>query len=276
MNSYNKQLLLLGCIFIFSCQDAPKKNHGPIKLGDPSTIITETDPQRLQDLVTDLTPVIPSNITPDTPKAEPKVDTAHKTTVLATPPVAAPIPSGPGLKAEFKEVTIMLPGLDAKQAGKPNLINANGAVYTWINGNINGNVMRTTGNVTKVSQRYQSIVVLRGKNGDLPLDDLTVTTPWQQINGGNGAYPVRGLGENDLKFDEADANDIRNAVAKSCRQRRLSKKKVDEWMAVLGKNVRAANQKPLVITLRSAMWKVDGKDDKGKIFSKQIRIDVPM
>ncbi|PQJ09853.1 hypothetical protein CJD36_018180 [Flavipsychrobacter stenotrophus] len=277
MNICSKHLLLFGCIFIFSCKDVPTKNHGPIKLGDSSTIVTESDPQRLQDLVTDLTPVIPSNIPPDTAKEEPKADTPQKAAVaIATPPAAAPIPSGPGLKAEFKEVTIMLPGLDAKQAGKPNLMNANGAVYTWTSGNINGNVMRTTGNVAKVSQRYQSVVLLKGKNGNLPLEDLSVTTPWQQVNGGNGAYPVKGLGENDLKFEDADANDIRNAVAKAGRQRHLSKKKIDEWMTVLGKNVRAANQKPLVVTLRSVMWKIDGKDEKGKIYSKQIRIDVPM
>ncbi len=277
MNICSKHLLLFGCIFIFSCKDVPTKNHGPIKLGDPSTIVTESDPQKLQDLVTDLTPVIPSNIPPDTAKEEPKADTPQKAAVAtAPPPAAAPIPSGPGLKAEFKEVTIMLPGLDAKQAGKPNLMNANGAVYTWTSGNINGNVMRTTGNVTKVSQRYQSVVLLKGKNGNLPLEDLSVTTPWQQVNGGNGAYPVRGLGENDLKFEDADASDIRNAVTKAGRQRHLSKKKIDEWMTVLGKNVRTANQKPLVVTLRSVMWKIDGKDEKGKIYSKQIRIDVPM
>lgn len=277
MNICHKYFLLLSCICIFSCNNVPTKNHGPIKLGDSSTIVTETDPEKLQDLVTDLQPVIPSNIKPDTAKEEPKTDTPQKVAAaVAPPPPVAPVPSGPGLKAEFKEVTVMLPGLEAKQAGKPNLMNANGAVYTWTSGNINGNVMRTTGNVTKVSQRYQSIVILKGKNGNLPLDELSVTTPWQQVNGGNGAYPVKGLGENDLKFDDADGNDIRNAVTKAGRQRRLSKKKIDEWMTVLGKNVRAANQKPLVVTLRSVMWKIDGKDEKGKIFSKQIRIDVPM
>ena len=278
MNICNKYLLLLGGIFIFSCKDVPTKNHGPIKLGDSSTIVTESDSQRLQDLVTDLTPVIPSNIPPDTAKEETKTDTVQKTsasaTAAATP--AAPVPSGPGLKAEFKEVTIMIPGLEAKQSGKSNLMNANGAVYTWTSGNINGNVVRTTGNVNKVSQRYQSVVLLKGRNGNLPLEELSVTTPWQQVNGGNGSYAIKGLGENDLKFEDADASDIRNAVTKACRQRHLSKKKTDEWMAVLGKNVRSANQKPLVVTLRSVMWKIDGKDQKGKIFSKQIRIDVPM
>ena len=280
MNIYNKYfLLLIGCFCIISCNNAPSKNHGPIKLGDSSTIITETDPQKLQDLVTDLTPVIPSNIPSDTAKPAPApVDTpkAKSNTVVAAAPAAAPLPAGPGLKAEFKEVTVMIPGIDAKQAGKPNLQNANGAVYTLVSGNLHNSTLRTTGNVTKVSQRYQSVIVLKGKNGNLPLESLGSTTSWEQVSGGNGNYPVKGISESELEYPDANANAIRNAVSKSARSRRLSNKKAQEWLSVLGNNVRSANQKPLVVTLRSIMWKIDGKDANGKIFSKQIRIDVPM
>lgn len=278
MNIYNKYfLLLIGCICIISCKNAPSKNHGPIKLGDSSSIVTETDPQKLQDLVTDLNPVIPSNIPSDTAKPVPApADTAAKTTAVV--PVAAPasLPAGPGLKAEFKEVTVLLPNIDAKQAGKPNLQNANGAVYTWTSGNLQSAVLRTTGNVTKVSLRYQSVVVLKGKNGTLPLESLGTTTSWEQITGGNGSYPIKGISENELEYPDANANAIRNAVSKSARARRLSSKKAQEWLSTLGNNVHAANQKPLVVTLRSLMFKIDGKDAQGKLFSKQIRIDVPM
>ena len=267
-------LLLISCICIISCKNAPSKNHGPIKLGDPSTIVTEADPQKLQDLVTDLAPVIPPSAQADTSKpAAPVADTSKKT---AATPAPAPLPTGPGMKAEFKEVTVLLPGVDAKQSGKPNLLNANGAVYTWVSGKIDGNVIHTMGNVTKVSQRYQAIVILKGKNGSLPLDELSNTTSWAQVSGSNGAYPVKGLGEGQLSMDEATNSEIRNAVSKSARQRKLSHKKTEEWLDLIGKNVRSVSQKPLVITLRSAMWKIDGKDEKGKIFSKQIRIDIPM
>src|ERR1022692_2514778 len=45
-------------VVFFSCNSMPSKNHGPIVLGDSSTIVTETDPDKLHDLVTDLQPVI--------------------------------------------------------------------------------------------------------------------------------------------------------------------------------------------------------------------------
>lgn len=277
MNIYNKYcLLLVGCFYLTACSNNPKGNHGPIKLGDSSTIVTETDPQKLEDLVADLKPDIPVNA--DTPKAAaPAVtaDTVKKT--AAVQPPQAPMPAGPGLKAEFKEVTVMVPGMEVKQSGKTNLQNANGAVYTWISGNINGNALHVKGNVTKVSQRYQSIVVLKGHNNQsLPLDELSNTTAWKQVNGGNGTYAIKGVGDNELDHEDASANEIRNAVTKAARARRLNHKKAEEWLNLLGKNTKSVTQKPLVVTLRSVMWKIDGKDEKGKIFSKQIRVDVPM
>ncbi len=258
----------------------PSKNHGPIKLGDSSTIVTETDPNRLQDLVTDLKPEIPSSTQAvDTPKpvAASTTDTAKKQVATTAAPVPGPaaLPAGAGLKAEFKEVSFMIPNLTAKLSGKADLSKATGAVYTWASGNLQGNVVHTTGNVTKVAQRYQSIIVLKTKNGSLPLDALTETTDWKLMKGGSGSYPILGLTETEMEFSDADAGDIKNAVTKSCRARRYSSKKTQEWMAALN-GAKAGNQKPLVVTLRSLMFKVDGKDPSGKIFSKQIRIDVPL
>ncbi len=282
MNIRNKYCLLwIGYICLISCNNTPSRSHGPIKLGDSATIVTEKDPQRLQDLVTDLNPVIPpSKPAADTPKPAvaaqaAAADTAKKTAAAPAQPVAGPLPTGPGLKAEFKDVTVMIPNLSAKLAGNSNLMNANGAVYTWTSGNISGNVLHTTGTVTKVSQRYQSVVIMKTKNGNLPLEELSETTPWKPLNGGNGAYPLAGLSESELAVPDADASDIKSAIQKSCKSRRLNHKKMLEWLSASA-NVRAANQKPLVVTLRSVMWKIDGKDANGKIYSKQIRVDVPM
>ncbi|MBC7553611.1 MAG: hypothetical protein H7257_06490 [Taibaiella sp.] len=136
---------------LISCNDLPPKTHGSIKLGDPATIVTETDPARLQDLVTDLKPEIPPAKPPatDTPKtvtlSPVSGDTAKKATNAATavtkppPPPAAVMPAGAGLTAAFKEITVHIPGLSAKLSGKADLTKANGAVYTWQQGRIAGN-----------------------------------------------------------------------------------------------------------------------------------------
>lgn len=272
--------LLGGLALLFSCKNMPSENRGPIVLGDSSTIVTENDPARLQDLVTDLNPVIPSSEPKDTPVAaqnttEPKpADTAKKVTAAALPKVQAPL-TGNGLKADFNTMSLLIPNVVAKQSGNPNLEHANGAVYTFVSGNINGNLIKVTANVTKVSQRYQTIVVLKNELGVLPLDALSMTTHWEALKGINSIYRITGLDERSLEFTDADRGDIRDAVTRAVRRHHMSRKKQQEWERSV-RNARTANQRPLYVVLRSVMWKIDGKDANGKPFSKQVRIDMPL
>lgn len=268
--------LISAGLFLCSCKDSPSKNHGPIILGDSSTIVTETDPKNLQDLVTDLHPDIPSHTTTDTTQPKEPVaaaDTNKQTKVINPPP--QPQLSGNGLLAEFKDVSVLIANVTAKQAGNPNLQRANGAVYTLTGGTINGAQMKLKGTVTKVSQRYQSAVLLKNGYGTLVLDNLSETTDWETIKGSNNQYRISGLDAQSLETADANANTIRNAVAKAAKRQRWSRKKTDEVLNSL-RHVRNVNQKPLTVTLRSVMWKIDGKDAQGRAFSKQIRIDIPL
>ena len=286
----NILLVVAGGLFFASCSDDKPAGSGAIVLGDSSVIVTESDPQQLKDLVTDLQPVIPpaENKDEDPGAAENKPDSSHKpmpaqagATASATPVPTTPTPAakivstGPGLKAEFKDVTIIIPGLTVKQAGNPNLEKANGAVYTLNDGTVNGATMRIIGTVTKVSQRYQSVVVLKTEDGTFPLDALSLTTKWEPVTGTNNTYRITGLDAKSMKVYDADAGDIRSAVQRMTQRRRMSRKMAQEIQNST-RNIRAVNQKPLYVELRSVMWKIDGKDANGRLFSKQIRIDVPM
>ncbi len=286
----NILLVVAGVLFFASCDDNKPTGSGAIVLGDSSVIVTESDPQQLKDLVTDLQPVIPpaENKDEDPGAAENKPDSSHKpmpaqagatasvTPVPNTPTPAAKIVStGPGLKAEFKDVTIIIPGLTVKQAGNPNLEKANGAVYTLNDGTVNGATMRIIGTVTKVSQRYQSVVVLKTEDGTFPLDALSLTTKWEPVTGTNNTYRITGLDAKSMKVYDADAGDIRSAVQRMTQRRRMSRKMAQEIQNST-RNLRAVNQKLLFVELRSVMWKIDGKDANGRLFSKQIRIDIPM
>ncbi len=273
--------LLTWAILFCSCQNMPSGNRGPIILGDPSTIVTETDSSRLQDMVIDLNPQITPSAqketeAPDKKESPSPPDTATKPAAIAIQPTASPATlTGSGLKADFGTVVFLIPNLNVKQGGNTNLTHAHGAVYTFLNGNINGNVIKVTPNVTKVSQRYQSVIILKNELGVLPLESLQTLAAWKPIKGVNNVYRITGLDEKSLEHAESNQSAIRNAVAKAAQRRRLSKKKVQEWVSSVH-NVRSANQKPLYVTLRSVMWKIDGKDASGKLFSKQIRVDFPL
>jgi len=283
MNTRSAHSLLITCavLFLFSCKDTPSKSHGPIILGDSSTIVTEKDPDKLRDLVTDLHPNIPSPTeikdslaaVKDTVKQTAHTDTVKK--VIATPQAAQPETVTGGLSADFGDVTMLLGNVNAKLAGKADLRHANGAVYTLISGNINGSILKITGNVTKVSQRYQSMAVLKNGSVNMPIESLSNTTDWQPLKGGNNMYRISGLDATSMEYADDNQAQIHNAIIKAAQRHHMSKKKIQELESSIH-NVRAANQKPLYVVLRSVMWKIDGKDAKGKPFSKQVRIDVPM
>lgn len=258
----------------------PSKNHGPIVLGDSANIVTETDPQKLQDLVADLKPVIPPAENRDTVVAKtetPAADTSKKAKTPIAPVVAAQpqLSASQGLLTDFKDVSILITNVGARQSGNPNLQKANGVVYTLTSGTINGSQIRVKGTVTKVSQRYQSVVLLKSEYGTIQLDAFTSTSDWTALKGANNQYKITGLETSSLDFPDANAASIRNAVTKAAKRRRMSRSKTEDLVDEV-RRVRALNQKPLSVVLRSVMWKIDGKDAQGKNFSKQIRIDIPI
>jgi hypothetical protein len=277
-------LLVSGALLVASCKNnAPSTTNGPIVLGDSSAIITEEDPQKLKDLVTDLEPKLPA-AEPEPEEKKPAQDTTVAKKEEAKPVAAAtttepakpqPAANVSGLNARFKDVTVQIPNLDAKLAGRPNLERANGAVYTLNEGSINGNKLVVSGaTITKVSMRYQSAILLTNSLGTFVIDPLSNTTDWEQMKG-NGAYPITGLDSRNLEYSDARPAAIREAVKRTAQRRRMSRKKINEMVESV-EDVHKANQKPLAAVLRSVMWKIDGKDAKGHQFSKQIRIDIPL
>ena len=275
--------LIAGVALLGGCKSNNAKNHGPIVLGDSSMIVTEKDPKKLADLVTDLQPDIPPAVNTDSiAKAEAEKsksqetakDTAHKAVVVA-PIENSMLPDVAGLKAEFKEVTVLIPGVSAKISGNANLKNSNSAVYTLLSGELDGTSIHVKGNVTKVTQKCQSVIIVKNKLGSLPLDNLTETSDFEAVKGSKNVYPVTNIDESSLEYPKVNNNAIRNAVTHAANKRRMNHKKVQEWVNSVA-SVHSANQKPLVVTLRSVIWKIDGKDEKGKNFSKQVRIDVPL
>lgn len=270
-------------IFIASCGGNENPNRGkPIVLGDPATIVTEHDSQYLQDLVADIKPI--QEITPvaDTNTAQqPAQQTQPEVTkpaepVKPEPPKEAEASSGKGLTISFKELTVFIPNITTRQYKQKKAQNPNGATYELATGNLNGSQLKITGgNITKVSMRYQTVIVVKNELGKLPLESLSNTADWKILKGSNNVFPIGGLDAKHLDYLKASPSAIRNAVSRSARNKRINKKTEQKWLNSV-KNVKAANQKPLTVVLRSVMWKIEGKDEKGKPYQKQLRLDIPL
>jgi hypothetical protein len=252
-----------------------KKAEGEaIVMGDPSTIVTETDSAHLRDIVADLKP---AEIAKDTAAPLAKVDSAAKQPDGTEAKPEEPVQKAPtvkGLNIDFKEVDIVIPNLTAKQAGKGDLQKTNSATFQLSSGELNNNSLQfSDATITSVQMRYQSGVNIKNNLGTLELDALNSTSGWKPLKGARNVYTISGLEDKNLATARVNASTVRNAINKEARQRRMNKKTQQQWLNSV-KNVRAANQKPMDVVLRAVMFKIDGKDKAGKSFSKQVRIDL--
>ncbi len=260
-------------LLLFSCDNMGKReNHGPIVLGDSSSIVTETNAKNLQDMVMDLHPNIPVStpVPTDTPKQaekKPVIDTQRTANTEAKPAV---LPDG--LNVAFKEILFSIPGINTKSYRTQNLAKANGATYQLLSGSLNGKQIHLgNGTANKVSQRYQTLIVLKNDLGTLPLETLNNLTDWEELSGKNNTYTIAGLNG---KLEGADLNLslLQKAIKNAGRKHHLSKRSEQEWINSV-RNTRN-NKRTITVALRSVIWKIDGKD-AGKTYSKQVRVDLP-
>ncbi len=272
-------LLLLPALNACNDSDNPTGQAPPIKMGDPATIVTETDSQYLADVVADLKmntgrPVTIASTKPDTTPAA-VADTAQASTP-ATETVATVQPTGKGLKVPFPQVEFFIPNIATKTYKEPNLETDYGASYEITEGTLAGNkIYIKGGNIEDVYMRYQTIIVARNKQGTLPLESLRKLTDWKKQKGTNGVYEIEGLEPKKLQGLKVSNKAIRNAVSRDAKSRNWSRNGVQQWLNAV-RNVKNSTQKPLHTELRSVMWKVTGKDANGRPFQRQLRIDVPI
>jgi hypothetical protein len=279
--------LIVSMALLQACGSDNPNRGKPIVLGDQNTIVTEADSQYLQDFVADIKPVQPV-----AQQEAPKEDTVAKQMQAekeAIPQQEIPkqeepkqevktpsVPKGVGLNITFKEITVLIPNINTRSYKLQDPKKANGVSYELMSGNLNGNQIKTGGGkVSRVLQRYQTVIAIKSDNGTLVLESLNRTTNWQTLRGGNNAFTISGLDNKRLECLKATPAAIRNAVNRAARNKRMSKATEQKWLKAISR-VRSVNDRPLVIMLRSVMWKIEGKASDGKPYQKQIRLDIPL
>lgn len=263
-------LLLLLSLFAVACGNREKAVSGPIVMGDSSLIVTEADPLYLVDFVAD---VKLKEIAKDTLAAP--ADSLPAPTAPERPEAEAPAMQE-GLRIPFKEITVLFPDIKVKEYRKQDPEKTGSVSYQLTEGTVSNNQLRVMGGgtVQKVSQRYISGVVLSNQLGLLDLTSLNYTSNWTTLKGSENSYGTTDLAPDKLEYRKIPAREIRNAVARAAKSKRLNRKDIQKWQISVD-NIRSVNQPPFKIVLRSLMWKIEGKGDDGKPFVKQIRIDIP-
>lgn len=273
--------VLLSAILFASCggRNNPTGKAPAIQMGDPATIVTETDSQYLTDIVTDLNMSSSRPVTIAQKEAVPAPAADTASVAQETPTAAAaetPMPTGQGLNVPFPQVQFFIPGIATKTYKEPNLETDYGASYELTGGDLQGNTITIKGAVIEdVYMRYQTIIVARNELGTLPLESLRKLTDWKKVKGNNGVYKIEGLEKGKLQGLKVSNKAIRNAVSRDAKSRNWSRSGIQKWLNAV-RRTNNSTQKPMHTELRSVMWKVNGKDANGRPFTRQLRIDVPI
>lgn len=251
-----------------ACNNEVQQHEGPIVLGDSSTIVTETDPKYMEDMVADLTPK------PLIPVAAPEATSVQTQDTAVTSTTATPAitpTNSKGMTLAFKEVTLFIPGIETYSYKQQDLSKTNSATYELRGGKLAGNEIEVTkGNVTKVSQRYQTQLALQSGGKTLLLSSLgNYLSGWEQISSNGSKIPLKGLDQKSIDYRKVSAAQVRSAVQKTARSQRLSKAETANWEKV-ALTYKSNNQSPAQVVLTAVMWRVEGKG-----FWKEIRMDVP-
>lgn len=280
MNTGIKILGVASLAVLFSACGEGNAGEAPhIKMGDPFTIVTETDSQYLAVVVNDVTLANrPATIVKKDSVPEVAKDTVKTAETVSSAPVEEKNtkPVGKGLNVPFPQAKMFIANIQTKTYKEPNLETDFGASYELVGGNLQGNQLTVEGkSIEAVYMRYQTIVVARNKNGVLPLESLKKLTDWKKVPGKNSVYKITGLEENQLEGVNVSNKAIKNAVSRDAKAARLSRSATQQWLNSVSKTNKTS-QKPLQVELRSVMWKVTGKDANGRPFQRQLRIDIPV
>jgi hypothetical protein len=273
------------CLAAASCDSSDRVgSRGPIVLGDPATIVTETDSQYLRDFITDIH--LPAPQAEATVAAPTAADTTQQADTVARQGQSAeePVKKEPtakeavaaaeqGLTVDFGEITVFIPNIETRTySGSPK--SRNSAAVQLTGGKIAGNSIRISGKgkVERINQRYETSVRYKHASGTLLLESLNYTSDWKSLKAGREVTIV-GLEEKKLQYKKATPAQIRTAVTKAARAKKLSKKKEQDYLNGI-RNIRSVNQKPLDVVLRTVIWEISGRDSKGRAFKKELRIDM--
>ncbi len=261
----------LGLIVILcgSCKEE-KTSRGPIVLGDSSMIVTETNPEYLTDYVEDLQLRTRVNDTLIVDTTSSYTAPAESTANLETSPV------DDGLHIPFKEITVFIPDIKVRTFKEQDPAKSYSMSYMLTEGRLKGNHLRISGATIKsVSQRYQTSIVARNSYGTLILESLNHLTDWTNLSGDGTTYNITGLDATKLKHNNPTPATLKRAVSRAARLARIRRQRTAQWERAV-RNVRSVNQKPFDVELRAVMWRIQGTDDQGKAFEKQVRMDLPI
>ncbi len=249
-------LLLMGFAGCQWAHSGPMPAAGPIILGDPETIVTETDSQYLSDRfeVPGSSPAASARSS-----AEPSSSPASTSSRSSEPQPGEWLLDVDGLKLRIRGIAVRGEGysvlLQADSWGDPVL-----------------EVLE--GELESMRQRYQTIVLLKPEMGQMYLRDLKFLSEWETVPTTSPIQPFSILEKKRLEGAHFTRSRLQQSISREGRRRNFSRSYENQWIqaGIKAKNV---HQAPLSPFLTTVMWQIRGKNAQGQTVHRQVRIDRP-
>lgn len=248
-----------------------------IILGDPATIVTETDSQYLKDDIPDIELAV--STTPPQPEMSPSdTATAADTTLATASPVSSNTEDLKGFTIDIGNATFILTGIEARELKKQDPVKDAGVSYLLVSGDITKARLAITGSKdVTVQQRYQSRLAITASDERLELETLGYyTDSWKQISGSTSGSTIV-FKFNDLdnpSYTSVNRAKIQSAAEQALRKKRMNSKTRQQWQGII-KKIQSDKDKSCAVIVKNIQWKISGTDAKGQEFTKSLRLDIP-
>lgn len=263
---------LLICLvsFLSSCENK-LKNPKPIVLGDPTTIVTESDTTYLRNFTNDISPVAKKSSESQITKMMVQVDSLKNTKKLEEESNAQ-VPIN-GFTINFAECSLIFNGIYAHALNESqDERKSNSVSYLKDAGELTDMKFQVN-NLTEIKAEERISVQLAIVNGDeqFVLQDLgKFTTQWYPLAGNQNTFIS--VGTNSLQFNSVDNRKIKLALQQELTRKKKNKAEQDKWMSLIS-STNSYSEAPCKLIIRSAQWRVVGKSD-GKRVQKLIQFDI--
>lgn len=271
MKKIHFQVLIVTMVIWASCNEAPSKKSGMLKLGDSSLIVTELDSQYLQNNTADISPsrtqssakeITTMMVQVDSLKASQKLENQSQPEIVK------------GFEVNFKECKVTFNGLSAHALNNnQNERNASSVSYMKDAGSMEEMKLKVEGlNEVKVEQRVYTKLYIVQNDETFRLDDLgKYISPWFTLAGKSDVFISTGT--NSTGFFDVNKQKITNAFDRELRKKKLSRKDIESKLKWIEKT-NLYSDAPCMVKVMSAQWRITGIKE-GKRVQKLIQFDEP-
>lgn len=263
--------LFICLVSLLSSCENKLKDPKPIVLGDPTTIVTESDTTYLRNFTNDISPVAKKSSESQITKMMVQVDSLKNTKKLEEE-TNAHVPIN-GFTINFAECSLIFNGIYAHALNESQDERKSNSVSYLKDGGELTDMKFQVNNLTEIKTEERITVQLAIVNGDeqFVLQDLgKFTTQWYPLAGNQNTFIS--VGTNSLQFNSVDNRKIKLALQQELTKKKKNKAEQEKWMSLIS-STNSYSEAPCKLVIRSAQWRVIGKSD-GKRVQKLIQFDI--